>query len=295
VSVPPGLEWWREEPGGAKWLDRLPGLIAECAEQWRLGVGEPFHDAHISWVAPADLPDGTRGVLKINFPERESEREPDALAHWGGIGAVRLLLSDPERRALVVERCEPGVRLWERPDGDETLRIAADVLRTLWRPAPARHAYRLVAEVVAAWVVELPATWERAGRPFERELLDEAVAFLRERGPTQGEAVVVHQDFHCGNVLEATREPWLAIDPKPLVGERAFDTSSLLRDRRWELRNDPDPVGRVRRRLDLLAAELDLDREAMRGWGIAHALGWGLSDRGADADMVACARWLAAA
>jgi streptomycin 6-kinase len=295
VSVPPGLEWWREEPGGAEWLDRLPGLVAECAEQWGLRVGDPFHDAHISWVAPADLPDGPRGVLKINFPEPESEREPDALAHWGGIGAVRLWRSDPKRRALVVERCEPGVRLWERPDDDETMRIAAGVLRTLWRPAPALHPYRLVAEVAAAWAAELPATWERAGRPFERELLDEAVAFLRERGPTQGEAVVVHQDFHCGNVLQATREPWLAIDPKPLVGEREFDTSSLLRDRRWELRNDSHPVGRVRRRLDLLAAELDLDREAMRGWGIAHALGWGFSGQGADADMVACARWLRAA
>jgi streptomycin 6-kinase len=295
VSVPPGLEWWRGEPGGADWLDRLPSLVAECAEQWGLRVGDPFHDAHISWVAPADLADGTPAVLKVNFPERESEREPDALAHWAGLGAVRLLRSDPGRRALVVERCEPGTRLWERRDGDETMGIAAGVLRTLWRPPPARHAFRLVAEIAAAWAEELPVTWERAGRPFERELLDEAVTFLRARGPAQGQLVIVHQDFHCGNVLQATREPWLAIDPKPLVGERAFDTSSLLRDRRWELRNDPDPVGRVRRRLDLLASELDLDREAMRGWGIAHALGWGVSDRGAEADMVACARWLAAA
>jgi streptomycin 6-kinase len=289
------LEWWRGEPGGADWLDRLPDLVAECAEQWELRVGDPFHDAHVSWVAPADLPDGTPGVLKINFPERESEREPDALAHWDGIAAVCLLRSDPDRRALVVERCEPGTRLWETRDGDETMRIAADVLRRLWRPSPAAHSFRSVAEIAAAWVDELPSTWERVGRPFERELLDEAVDFLRARGPAQGELVVVHQDFHCGNVLQATREPWLAIDPKPLVGEREFDTSSLLRDRRWELRNDPDPVARVRGRLDLLASELDLDLEAMRGWGIAHALGWGFSAQGADADMVACARWLAAA
>ena len=102
--------------------------------------------------------------------------------------------------------------------------------------------------------------------------------------------MVAHQDFHSGNVLRATREPWLAIDPKPVVGEREFDTASLLRDRRWELRADPDPETRIRRRLDQLAADLDLDRERMRGWGIAHALAWE-----PDEDMVACARWLAAA
>jgi streptomycin 6-kinase len=78
--------------------------------------------------------------------------------------------------------------------------------------------------------------------------------------------------------------------PKPLVGEREFDTASLLRDRRWELRTDPDPVGRIRRRLDQLAAELDLDHERLRGWGIAHALAWN-----PDKDVLAWAGWLAAA
>ena len=154
---------------------------------------------------------------------------------------------------------------------------------------PAGHRFRIVADLAAAWADELPLAWERDGRPYERALLDEAVAFLRESGPSQGELVVAHQDFHSGNVLRAVREPWLAIDPKPVVGEREFDTASLLRDRRWELRADPDPGMRIRRRLDQLAAELDLDRDRMRGWGIAHALAWD-----PDEEMLACARWLAA-
>ena len=125
-------------------------------------------------------------------------------------------------------------------------------------------------------------------------MLGEAVAFLREAGPAQGEQVVLHQDLHGGNVLQAQREPWLAIDPKPLVGEREFDTASFLRDRRWELRNDADAGARVRRRLDLLAAELGLDRDRMRGWGVAHALAWGMSGKPVqDRPMAARARWLA--
>jgi streptomycin 6-kinase len=283
LTVPPGLGWWRSEPGGAEWLDRLPALVAECAEAWSLRVGDPFPDGHISWVAPVELPGGGPAVLKLNFPEPESEHEADALACWAGEGAVRLHAVDEERRALLVERCEPGTPLWDERDEDEAMRIAAGVLQRLWRPPPDGHRFRLLADLATAWAEEL------AEAPYERALVDEAVSFLREAGPAQGEAVVVHQDFHGGNVLRATREPWLAIDPKPLVGEREFDTASLLRDRRWELRADPHPEARIRRRLDLLAAELGLDRERMRGWGIAHALAWA-----PDEDMLACACWLAA-
>ena len=283
LTVPPGLEWWRSEPGGAEWLDRLPVLVAECAASWSLRIGEPYSGSNVSWVAPVELPDGVPAVLKLNFPEPESEREAEALACWAGEGAVRLLAEDEERRALLVERCVPGSRLWDEPGEDDAMRVAAGILRRLWRPPPDGHRFRLLGDLAAAWAREL------AEAPYERPLVDEAVSFLREAGLAQGEGVVLHQDFHGGNVLRATREPWLAIDPKPLVGEREFDTASLLRDRRPELQADPHPEARIRRRLDFLAAELDLDRERLRGWGIAHALAWD-----PDEEMLACARWLAA-
>jgi streptomycin 6-kinase len=290
VTLPRGLEWWRDEPGGGDWLERLPQLVAECVEEWKLTLGAPFEPAHISYVAGVELPDGTPAVLKLNFPEPESEHEAHALAHWEGDGAVLLFAHDPERRALVIERCEPGTQLWAVEDEEEANRIAASVLTRLWRSPPPEHGFRLLADEAARWAEELPAAWCRLGRPYERHLLDEAVTFLEEAGPTQGEAVVVHQDFHGGNVLSAEREPWLAIDPKPLVGEREFDVASLLRDRRQELSHDPGPARTIRRRLDQLASELKLDRERMRGWGIAHALAWD-----SDEWMIACARWLAAA
>ncbi len=295
MQVPTGLDWWRLQPGGSEWLERLPRLVAECAELWAIEVGAPFAGSHVSLVASATLGDGTSGVLKLNFPDAESEHEPDALEHWDGRGAVRLLASDRERRALLIERCRPGTGLWEVPDEDEANRIAAGVLRRLWRPPPVEHPFRLLADEAAGWAEELPAVWARLGRPFERTLLDQAVTSARELSESQGDAVLLHQDYHGGNLLRAEREPWLAIDPKPLVGEREFDAASLLRDRRDELAADPRPQRRVRRRLDLLAGELDVDRERMRGWGVVHALAWGVSGIGkVEEDMVACARWLAA-
>jgi streptomycin 6-kinase len=294
--VPAGLEWWRSQPGAAGWLERIPAMVVACAASWDLALGAPLEPATVSWVAPATLRDGTPAVLKVSFPDPESEHEAAALAHWDGAGAVRLLAHDPERRALLLERCEPGTPLWAVADETEANAIAASVLRELWRAPPAAGApFRPLAREARRWGAELPARWERHGRPCERALLDTAEGWVGELLAAPGPAVVVHQDLHGGNVLRAAGGRWLAIDPKPLLGEREFDVASLLRDRRPELRADPAPARRVRRRLDQVGGELGLDRERARRWGVVHALAWGLEEDRAFPEIIACAAWLAEA
>ena len=294
MKTPRGLEWWADVPGGSEWLASLRAIVDSCAERWSLRIGAPLEGANVSHVLAVELEDRAPAVLKINFPDQESEHEPDALRHWNGRGAVRLLAYEESMCALLVERCVPGSQLWSVEDEEEATRVAATVLRRVWRAPPAAHRSRTLAAEASRWALDLPAEWQALGHPFERRVLDEAVATCVELGPHQGEQVLLHQDFHGGNVLRAVREPWLAIDPKPLVGEREFDAASLLRDRRWLLGGGGDAV-RLRRRLDLLSSELALDRERMRRWGIAHALAWGFSGRKVEADMIECARLLVAA
>jgi streptomycin 6-kinase len=291
LKVPANLDWWRTVDGGEEWLESLPAIVAACAEQWSLTVGAPFADGNVSLAVPVERLSGEPAVLKVNFPEPESEHEADALAHWGGQGAVRLLESDPSRRALVVERCLPGDKLWTIADDEEATRIAAEVLSRLSRSVSADSSFRPLALEAERWAFELERDWHALGRPFERRVLGEALSACRELGPEQGPAVLLHQDFHGGNVLQSERAAWLAIDPKPLLGEREFDAASLLRDRRWLLA-EPGMSSVMRRRLDLLSEELRLDRERMRRWGVVHALAWGVSSRGVEADMVECARIL---
>ncbi len=209
--------------------------------------------------------------LKLNFPDEESEHEAEALDRWNGVGAARLLARDDERRALLIERLRPGKQLWELPDEDAT-RIAAGVLEQLW--IPSAEPFRRLEDLAADWVEELPR------RQLDRKVVDRAVSFIRDAGPTQRESVLLHQDLHGGNVLESSRG-WLAIDAKPLVGEREFDVASLIRDRR------PTTNAVMERRLDYLVDRLDLDRERTRGWAIAHALAWNGSP-----EMIDCARRL---
>lgn len=254
-------------PGGSEWLDRLPRLVDECVDHWQLDLGPPMLGGHCSFVAPAG-----DAVLKIGFPDEESEHEPQALRVWDGDGAVRLLDYDESRRALLLERCEPGTPLIDLDD-DSAGDVVADLLPRLSKTAPSE--LRLLAGVAAGWVEELPQLWQRHGRPFDRALLDAAVAILRELGPTQGRLVLANEDLHAENVLRGTREPWLVIDPKPIAAEREFTLVAMIRDRKEEVVAGGQPVRRLRRRLDRLSSNLELDRERVRGWTIAHTLVWG--------------------
>ena len=223
MTLTRGLDWWRDVPGGAAWLDSLASLVDACSERWSLHVGRALEGQNVSHVRAVELADGTPAVLKISFPEPESEHEADALRLWNGRGAVQLLAYDERMRALLLERCAPGTPLWAVEDDEAATRIAAQALRRIWHPAPAGHRFRSLRAEAAWWAEKLPADWDALGGPFERRLIDEAVAACLELGPAQPDEVVLHQDFHGGNVLRAEREPWLVIDPKPLVGERAFD------------------------------------------------------------------------
>ena len=131
IEVPERLGWWRDRAGGAAWLESLPRLADECAERWSLRLGEPFGQGNVSLALPARLSDGSRAVLKLNFPEEESEHEADALAHWHGDGAVRLLEVDRQRNALLVERADPGTSLWEVGNDDEATLAARAVVDAL--------------------------------------------------------------------------------------------------------------------------------------------------------------------
>ena len=265
------------------WLERVPELVGECIDLWELRLGEPYAAGAAGYTARVELPDGMPAVLKLIYPHREAEHEAAALRHLDGEGTVRLLVHDPQRCALLLERCEPGTPLWQ-VGGDAALDVIIELLPRLWKPAG--EPFRPLAEEAAWWVEQLPGEWERAGRPFERALLDAGIDALRELPRSQGDQVLVHQDLHGENILAAQREPWLVIDPKPLVGEREFALAPVVRS--FEL---GETRRAVIRRLDRLSSELSLDRERARWWTIGQTLAWSC-DSTYLPQHVQTARWL---
>ena len=266
----------RRGPEWRAWLVGLPALVDECVQRWALRIVRPLAADH-SLVLEVERGDRSPAVLKLVLPEPESGQEAEGLRRWDGHQAVRVLAADPERGALLLERVSPGRQLWTIDERD-AMRVAIALLPRLWLPLEDGHPFEHVGELSPQWAARTRELFDSTGRVFEPELAEEASRAFAELGVSQSEEVLVHRDFHGGNVLSAEREPWLVIDPKPTAGEPAFDVAWLLGDRQRAV-----TPALARRRLDQAAGELGLDRERLRRWTIArYVLGglWSLEHAG---------------
>jgi len=224
--------------------DRVSTLAREAAAEWGVELGPPFALARFSFVAPA----GDAAVLKVTPPEDdESDEEADALALWAGDGAVSLLRRDRARRALLLERALPGTDIARLPE-DEAAAIAVETGLRLWRPAD--EPFRWIGDHVPRWLDDA-AGHELA--PLARELY----ASLEP-----GRSTLVHGDFHHHNILDAGGR-YVAIDPKPMLGEPEFDVPSFL----WNPLPYRMTLDVTERRLAAFAAA-GLDERRMRAWSV---------------------------
>jgi streptomycin 6-kinase len=283
-DVPPNLKWLEKSAAGREWLRQLPARVQACVDRWSLRLEPPYETSYVSIVLPVTVADASRAVLKVQFPHPECEHEAEALRRWNGQGAVRLFDHDPATHALLIERCEPGDPL-SCTTVDEALEVFAGLLPRLWINAD--KPFRALRDESIGWEQHLPSSWERAGRPFEMELLSAALEALDRLRETQGRQVLVHQDLHGDNVLRAEREPWLVIDPKPLVGEREFGVAAIIRA--YEFGHSRTATIR---RLNKLTGGLGLDRERARLWALAQTLAWAFEGDRAIERHVTTARWL---
>lgn len=250
---------------GTDWLDRLPRLAAEVADEWGLTLeGESWH-GFCSLVLPVTTGSGDPAALKIGRPHAEAEHEHLALQHWHGRGAVRLLRADPGRHALLLERLE-RTDLTDHWDV-EACQVVAGLYGSLHRPAPpqlrrlSEHAGR-----VGRALADLPRD-----TPLPPRLVQQA-RHLADRfaADPETDGTLVHTDLHYGNVLAARREPWLAIDPKPLSGDPHYEVAPLLWNRYDEL------AGRVRdgvrARFHAVVDAAGLDEHRARDWVVVRVL-----------------------
>lgn len=177
---------------------------------------------------------------------------------------VRLLEADDESGSMLLERCLPGTALRSEPEPAQDV-IIAGILKRLWESMAERvgpPSFRPLSQMIGLWCEETVAQnhlWPDAG------LVQEGLRLMRELARPAPTDVVLATDLHAGNVLRSQREPWLAIDPKPFVGDRAYDPVQHLIN--CETRLSRDPVRLVERVADLT----EVDPERLRLWTFARA------------------------
>jgi streptomycin 6-kinase len=288
-------------PKGRAWLDNWARIANRYLEEWELVPElEPGSDpwsGHCAVVLPVACADGRPAVLKITAPHPEAAPEPDALALWDGNGAVELLDSAPENFVLLLERLDGDSSLAELPLA-ETTDIWGSIMRRL-SIAPARAggpdprwlSIPSVADQAEQWTDTLPLEWETLGRPFDRWLLEYALEVCQLHGAVgrrRDQDVLVHSDLHYLNILPVLEHPrqFLAIDPKPVLGDAEFAVAPMLWNRIGEL-STADPAAHLRDRCADLAMAAALDPMLARDWAVVrevdNALGYLREGRTDDA------------
>jgi streptomycin 6-kinase len=262
--IPAGLAAiCRKFPERTAWLDRLPSVLRQLKHAWLLTLGIPFDGQEVScsYVATAVRADGTPAVLKIGMPHMEGKHEIQGLRFWNGDPTVRLLAANDDLGAMLLERCEPGTVLRTLPEHEQDV-VISGLLRRLWCRPTKPHPFRPLSALTEYWSDETLASIEQWPDPG---LVREGLRLFKELSLNSTADVLLATDLHAGNVLRAKREPWLVIDPKPFVGDPAYDATQHLFNCSARLRADPD--GTIRRFADLLG----VDHERVRLWTFARA------------------------
>lgn len=268
--IPSGLRESARAEGREEWLLRLPAMVAEICASWHIDAGDPFvPGGQTAWVAPvhrhtdecADL------VLKVCWPHPEALHEADGLRAWEGNGAVRLHRAEQRDDAtvLLLERCRPGTQLRAQP-ADEHDVVVARLLRRLWIDPPSGIALRPLHEMCDYWADRYEERDDSQNAGLDEDLWREGIRLLRALPRSAEREVVLHTDLHAGNVLAAQREPWLAIDPKPYVGDPTYDATQHVFNGVFV-----EGLG-IRPLASRMAVLLDLDLDRLLRWLFARAV-----------------------
>jgi streptomycin 6-kinase len=272
--VPRSLEQTAaREPEVREWLGCLPQIVASLADRWSLSVGEPFQPGgQCSWTAPATAASGAALVLKVafRFPDGEERDEAAGLQAWAGNGVVRLHAACEADSAygLLLERCLPGTRLGQvLPEPDQDV-VVAGLLGRLWAQRHESYPFRRLAEMCASWADEFEAGYAAAPAAdrIDPGLAREGIALFRELPCAAASQALLCTDLHADNILAAERAPWLVIDPKPYVGDPAYDVLQHMLN--CEERLAADPAGLARR----MAGLTGLDPGRVRLWLFARSV-----------------------
>ena len=262
-------------PQWERWVDELPAQVRRLNDAWRLRPDvEPAH-GNCSLVLPVRTSEGAVAVLKVGFPDAESDHEHLVLQRWGGRGAVRLLSADPHHRGLLLERLH-STDLTGAAE-ERACAIVADLYGRIHIPAMPQ--LRSLSDDIDRWTSELAGLARNA--PIPRRLVEQAIALGTDLAADRAVADrVIHTDLHYGNVLAGDREPWLVIDPKPVNGDPHYEIAPMLWNRWDEIAGDTREG--VRRRFWMLVDAAGFDEDRSRGWVIVrmvHNAMWALQDR----------------
>ena len=271
---------------GRGWIAGLESLVEALAAEWRLSrttdAGWYGYNAVVMPVERDEAP----LALKVTWPPEGVALEVRALQTWHGRGAVGLIASDERRGALLLQRLDPARSLASVPLAEAAI-VAGQLIRTLAIAAP--EGVPSLEGVALGIAASLPIRQRLLGTPIPGRWVRAAVRLATDLA-TASHPALIHADLHYANVLAGGRPaaPWVAIDPKPFVGDPERSVAELLWTRADALADAQALTGL----LETIVRSGGLDRDRALAWGFVRAIDywlWGLEHH-LTADPVRCER-----
>jgi streptomycin 6-kinase len=227
--------------------------------RWRLVPEGEAIRTHSSLLLPVQS-NGVPAMLKV--ATAEEERKGAHLMSWyAGNGAACVLAH--EGPGLLLERLSGQRSLIEMERsgrGDEATRTICEVVARLH--ASRDHPPPETLYPMALWFRQLEPAATRLGG-----VLTKSAAAASELLAVPQDVVPLHGDIHHGNILDGDERGWLAIDPKGVLGERAFDYANLFFHPEAKVAKE---AGRLEQRIDVVAKNANLDPQRLLKWIVAY-------------------------
>jgi streptomycin 6-kinase len=274
VQVPNGLKETVERvhgETGRQWIAKLPALVNECRERWSLELDKPFENLSYNLLIPGRISDGAEIVLKVGVPCRELLTEVSALSLFEGMGAVSLLDHDASRGMLLMERVTPGIPIYKLQGDVGATRIAAALMRRLWRTSPTEHSFPSLTVWFQAFE-RLRKKFDGATGPFPSELIGRAERSFAELNASSDGNVILHGDLHHANILSSEKSDWVAIDPKGISGDRGYEVAPFVLNQLPAGATESTTMNILIQRLSIFSDELQIKRERLTRWAFCHAV-----------------------
>jgi streptomycin 6-kinase len=246
-------------------------------QRWQLQPDGQAFETHSSLLMPVRY-QGVAAMLKI---AREQEEKFGGLlmCWWQGEGAAQVLAWHQD--GILLERAQGRLSLAQMVRDGEDRQATAILCQVVAR----LHAPRAepLPELIPLdqWFNSLwPAAQAHGG------MLRLSATVAAELLTSPREQTVLHGDIHHDNVLDFAERGWLAIDPKRLYGERAFDYANIFCNPNYGIATDPDIF---LCRVDQVCRLAGLERQRLLQWILAWAglsAAWFMEDgEAADIDF----------
>lgn len=261
---------------GIQWLNSLPILIENLSHHWSLTNMESVDNMRWNYVAYAKQ-DHQSVVLKICSDTTLAKHECSALHHFDGHGAIKVLDYHEAYHAMLLERALPGISLKQQHpnDIDNIILSYVHVATALQSQKPLHANYQHMSQ----WCEAIDKIQDVR---IKIHLVEKAKQIKTQLLNSVTEEYLCHGDLHLENIL-LNQDNWLAIDPKGIIGETAFELAAFDLINDAELADPTMLPSKIIMRINQLATSAGVDSRRLLAWiylRIMISAQWFVEDNG---------------